>query len=180
MTKCQCSIECTAIVKTSGRKYASGHNPNTHKPKLDPNLWNNSIPVPFSGCYIWMYKVAGPMKYGVVYVNGREVYAHRRAWELTYGPIPLGMQVLHRCDTPPCINPEHLFLGTQSDNMRDKVRKGRDHNVRKTSCPQGHPYDEANTIRFPSRPNGRYCHACNIEKARLYRKMKSMSRGKVN
>lgn len=53
------------------------------------------------------------------------VYAHRFAYEATYGPIPPGYDVLHRCDNPPCSNPAHLFLGTQADNNADCRRKGR-------------------------------------------------------
>lgn len=56
---------------------------------------------------------------------GRNGYAHRAAWEQAFGPVPEGLQVLHRCDVRKCINPEHLFLGTNQDNMDDKTRKGR-------------------------------------------------------
>lgn len=51
--------------------------------------------------------------------------AHRMAWILTNGPIPANLWVLHRCDNPPCCRPEHLFLGTHTDNMRDMTQKGR-------------------------------------------------------
>jgi hypothetical protein len=66
-----------------------------------------------------------PQGYGAVWINGQNHPAHRVAWELTVGPIPPGLMVLHRCDNPPCVNPAHLWLGTQADNMADKVRKGR-------------------------------------------------------
>jgi hypothetical protein len=57
--------------------------------------------------------------------RGESKRTHRVSFEFTYGVIPQGMQVLHHCDNPNCVNPEHLFLGTNSDNVADKVKKGR-------------------------------------------------------
>lgn len=56
---------------------------------------------------------------------GRRTAASRATWMLAYGPIPEGMWVLHRCDNPPCVNLEHLFLGTPKDNAQDRAAKGR-------------------------------------------------------
>jgi hypothetical protein len=75
-------------------------------------------------CWIWR----GPTNvhgYGRVGIHLRKQYAHRVAWTLTNGEVPAGLCLLHRCDNPPCVNPAHLFLGTRSDNAKDKVSKGR-------------------------------------------------------
>lgn len=75
-------------------------------------------------CIEWL----GPRNrqgYGVGKANKKRFRAHRQAWEDAFGPIPAGMFVCHRCDNPPCINVDHLFLGTAGDNNRDAREKGR-------------------------------------------------------
>jgi len=63
--------------------------------------------------------------YGRTRIGGGSRRAHRAAWELFVGPIPEGSNVLHRCDNPPCVDHQHLFLGTQIANIEDRVEKGR-------------------------------------------------------
>ncbi len=76
------------------------------------------------GCWEWQ---RGRMKagYGETWHNKRVTYTHRLAWEYTNGPIPNGLKVLHSCDNRACCRPEHLFLGTDADNVRDMIAKGR-------------------------------------------------------
>ena len=82
------------------------------------------IPEPNSGCWLWDGAVHGN-GYGWVIRQYRQLQAHRVSWIIHRGEIPQGMCVLHKCDTPICVNPDHLFLGTHNDNARDRVRKRR-------------------------------------------------------
>ena len=76
-----------------------------------------------SSCWLWI-GVKDRFGYGRFSLDGRMVYAHRIIWEYVNGSIPNGLFVLHKCDVPACVNPEHLFLGTQSDNLKDAYQKG--------------------------------------------------------
>lgn len=86
--------------------------------------------VPECGCWIWT--AATHQGYGEICYKGKKETAHRVSWELHNGPIPHGLWVLHRCDTRECVNPKHLFLGTQLDNIADCVKKGRNTHAGRT------------------------------------------------
>jgi hypothetical protein len=77
------------------------------------------------GCWLWTAALNGRAGYGKSYVAGHYIGAHRIAWALTYGPILPGRDILHRCDNPPCVRPDHLFLGDALVNARDRISKGR-------------------------------------------------------
>ena len=76
-----------------------------------------------SACWPWLGALT--KGYGYLGRGNRSWYAHRFAWQQVIGPIPNGLLVCHRCDNPPCCNPVHLFLGTDADNVRDMIAKGR-------------------------------------------------------
>lgn len=78
-------------------------------------------------CWVWTASLATQRGgYGHFYDDDQRLRrAHRVAWELTYGHIPAGIAVCHHCDNPPCVRPEHLFLETQTGNLRDMRHKGR-------------------------------------------------------
>lgn len=77
------------------------------------------------GCWQWRGGVRGHMGYGAIRVGTRKIATHRYSWSLHFGDIPDGLAVLHSCDNPKCVRPDHLFLGTDMDNARDRDTKGR-------------------------------------------------------
>lgn len=123
-----------------------------------------STPEPNTGCWLWLGST-GNSGYGKLRIgHTQDVSAHRASFATFKGLIPSGMCVLHSCDVRLCVNPDHLFIGTKSDNTRDMVRKGR-HKCParlRTSCPKGHFYDGVNTY------GRRICSICNKQTRQRY------------
>jgi len=79
-----------------------------------------------NGCWEWQAAMGGSNNtYGVLRINKKHWYAHRLSYTLNIGDIPKGLKVCHTCDNPKCVNPDHLFLGTQYDNIQDCIKKNR-------------------------------------------------------
>lgn len=105
----------------------------------------------------------GQFHSGLIYPSGAsmQVKAHRFSLSVRLGRDLLpGMQALHSCDNPPCVRPDHLREGTQSENVRDSLARGRHvaPNALKSACPAGHPYTEENTYAGPD--GSRHCREC--------------------
>ena len=114
-------------IKGQPIRYIVGHSGGPRARPVADRFWDYVTQGAKDDCWLWKgYR--NDRGYGCLYVGGHKghiVHSNRLAWELHFGPIPDGMGVLHRCDNPPCCNPHHLFLGTDADNVADKVKKSR-------------------------------------------------------
>lgn len=131
------------------------------------------------GCWGWTGSRSGSKAmYPVIAVDRRNAYAHRFSYVLHHGPIPDGMVVMHKCDNPPCTNPDHLVLGTPQDNIDDKVAKGRQQHSERAGGAI-HTSDLIRTIRAMSKTH-RQCDiaaalgvsrpmVCSVLKGRIWR-----------
>lgn len=139
------------------------------KERLEEQFWSKVNTTGKNDCW-YLKKSRGNNQYGNVSWEGKSYRAHRVSWIIANGEIPEGMDICHICDHPGCVNPTHLFTGTQSDNAIDCVKKGRNPNSNKRFCSHGHEYTPENTRALNGR---RYCRECGaIFAARLYTEYK--------
>ena len=147
---------------------------------LKERFENKFIPVTESGCWLWLGCVQ-PKGYGDFFVHkGLHQLAHRISWQLYIGEIPDDLCILHKCDIPSCVRPDHLFLGTRIDNNEDMIAKGRYKGGKnflefknKTQCANGHRYDEENTYLWRNHRQCKVCKALYNEKRYKIDKLKN-------
>jgi hypothetical protein len=120
---------------------------------------------PLTGC--WVYQgFRHKLGYGDFSYRGVNLRAHRVAYTLWKGEIPAGLDVLHRCDNPPCCNPDHLRTGDPVANSRECVERGRHHMASRETCSKGHPYAIYGKFRT-DHPTWRICTLCVRERYQL-------------
>lgn len=142
------------------------------------------IPEPNTGCFLWL---GNPINsgYGLISFRHHNELAHRAAWLFSNGPIPGNLWVLHKCDVKLCVNPRHLFLGTNSDNQKDAIQKGvkvgvfyhHEKQKMKSCCLRGHDLTPQNTfLQFKNgKPIGRKCRKCHADLERKRRSERNQS-----
>lgn len=163
---CHCGCgEKTLIAKITANKdgrimgmphrFIGSHYQRTLRKSMEEKFWpkvdkDGPIVRPELGkCWKWLCCTTDK-GYGITNVDRHNIIASRASWIIHHGSIPDGMFVLHKCDNPPCTNPDHLFLGTRGDNFRDALQKGR--LIQKAPsevCSKGH-----------SKPSGKRCPIC--------------------
>lgn len=140
------------------------------KEPIELRFWRHVAVAGPDDCWLWTgaKNVNG---YGTVSVDGGSALAHRVSWAMRWGrPVPEDLRILHECDVRACVNPLHLWLGTQRDNIADMIAKGRSKTgqfeAAKTHCPAGHPYSGPNLYIRPSGKFARECLTCRREISR--------------
>jgi len=163
----ECECECGQKTHVKGgylvqkRVFSCGCRSNPHKDRyleyFKEKFWGN-VQKTASGCWEWLGNKRNG--YGRVGYKGKLHTCTRVAWEWVNGKIPEGMFICHKCDNPPCINPEHLFLGNRTQNIRDCFAKGRNKSVLGTKNPNS-KLTEENIRKILS------CSLSSFEKERL-------------
>ena len=130
---------------------------------LEDRFWPKVAKSGPDDCWDWTGRLDRD-GYGRITENQKPMLAHRASYLIAHGELDPSLNVCHTCDRPRCVNPRHLFLGTQKDNVIDMHSKGRHPTVPITHCPRGHEYTESNTVY----DSGRRCRVCKNERARKY------------
>lgn len=123
-------------------------------------FWDYVSPEPNSGCWLWTGSLDAK-GYGSFWGVGAHLKAHRFWYEHLYGPVPLGLELDHKCRVRCCVNPDHLEAVTHLENMR----RGDNHHRHKTHCRNGHPYDSVNTYAYRGE---RLCRECRRQSVRQH------------
>lgn len=121
-----------------------------------------------AGCWIWKGKFNGTYGYGCYKIDGRLVTAHRVMYMSIFGRLERKQLVCHKCDVPACVNPMHMFIGSQKENMQDCRRKNRHFKGAMTKCKYGHEFTPENTYVHVDKygDTHRRCVTCGREKYR--------------
>jgi hypothetical protein len=94
--------------------------------KMKRVFWKNTFPEPNTGCWLFAGSCSSKLGYGKLAAGGDTyIYAHRASFIMAKGQIPTGLYILHKCDNPYCVNPDHLYAGTHNDNARDRSERHR-------------------------------------------------------
>lgn len=155
-------------------------------------FWRETLVTPFHACYEFIGHI-GERGYGLIRFGGKTRLAHRVSYEIHKGPIPEGNVIMHTCDNPRCVRPEHLKAGTQSENMKDMANKKRHPYLRslkgtkqsrerisvwnvgmvnsvKTHCKRGHEFNPENTYyHITVKKKSRHCRTCCKLRGQSYR-----------
>ena len=138
---------------------------------LEDRFWRFVKPGPKLDCWPWRGGTKNQAGYGQLRIgrNGPSVSVHRLSFMLHKGDIPIGLHVLHTCDNPPCVNPDHLYTGTAKDNAQDCIKRGR-----RAETHQPHARfrkltdDQVRDIRQDERPAWRVAHYHGISETAVY------------
>lgn len=148
-TRSYCSNKCSSSIHNNKRHRSIPHYELNDKQNLErlSNLLNKNTKKT-DGCWLW---TSSRSKHGYGHLRWKNKYisAHRASYMLFHGEIQKNLVVCHKCDNPPCVNPDHLFIGTRKDNMQDMIKKGRAHFVAQYNHPMKKiNFDIAEKIRM--------------------------------